>query len=139
MIKKTKTIPNSLRTWFKIHFLIDFLFGIPLIFAPYWTLNLFGFTTIDPFTTRLVGAALIGIGGVSLLANKEGLESYNTLLSLKIIWSLAAILAIIITIIEGAPQATWLFLILFAVFSAIWIYYKIIINSLKQNTHLKKS
>jgi Pyruvate/2-oxoacid:ferredoxin oxidoreductase delta subunit len=48
-------IPKGLRTWFIIHFVADYLSGIPLLFAPVWTMSLLGWTTIDPATSRLVG------------------------------------------------------------------------------------
>ncbi len=54
-------VSKNLRTWFVIHFVADYLFALPLLIAPTWLLNLFGWQSIDPFTARLVGAALIGI------------------------------------------------------------------------------
>tara|TARA_Y100000034_G_C6660411_1_gene289488 strand:- start:227 stop:598 length:372 start_codon:yes stop_codon:yes gene_type:complete len=119
-----KKIPKSLRVWFIIHFVADYLFGIPLLLFPVWTLNLFGFTAVETVTARLFGAALLGIGGVSLLTHKKGKESYDTLLSLKLIWSLAAIIGLIISIIQGSPKATWLILLTFIIFNGIWLYYK---------------
>ena len=117
-------VSNSLKTWFVIHFVVDYLFGIPLLLFPQWTLSLFGFAAVETLTARLVGAALIGIGGISLFARNEGKESYNSLLTLKLIWSSAAILAILLTIIEGAPVLSWLILLIFVIFNVIWIYYK---------------
>ena len=127
--KKIKAVPNSLRTWFFIHFLFDYLFGIPLLFFPKQFLILFGFPVIDFFAARLVGAALLGIGGVSLLSNKTGFETYNSLLNLKIIWSLSAIIGILITMSQSYLAAEWLFFFIFLVFSLIWIYYKLKINN----------
>lgn len=118
-------IPKSLRIWFIIHFTADMLFAIPLIIAPLWTLGLFGFTVVEPLTARLVGAALIGIGGESLFMHKGSIESFNTMLTLKILWSNAAIIAIALTIIvEGGPASLWLFLAIFVSFAIIWVYYK---------------
>ena len=68
-------VPKSLRTWFVIHFVLDFIFAIPLILAPRAFLGLLGWTSIDPIAARLVGAALIGIGGESYLGRNAGLES----------------------------------------------------------------
>lgn len=124
-----KSVPSSLRIWFKIHFLVDILFAFPLLFFPVWFLNLFGFIIIETLTPRLVGAALIGIGGTSLLLNKKGPETYNTLLSLKILWSISAIIGIILTLLESAQKSLYLFLLIFIIFSSIWIYYKIRIKS----------
>lgn len=122
-------IPQSLKYWFILHFVLDMLFAIPLIAAPVATLTYFGFEITEPaLMARLVGAALIGVGGTSLLAHKKGLESYNSLLTLKILWSHAAVLAILLAILEGAPEITWLILSIFIVFAIVWDYYKIKLN-----------
>ncbi|MBT3864455.1 hypothetical protein HOE67_04010 [Candidatus Peregrinibacteria bacterium] len=119
-------IPRSLKYWFIAHFIIDMIFAIPLIFAPVFTLTYFGFEITEPaLLARLVGAALIGVGGTSLLAHNKGPESYNSLLTLKILWSHTAVLAILLAILEGAPEMTWLILATFIIFAFVWDYYKI--------------
>ncbi len=132
-MKNAREVPNSLKIWFLIHFVIDYLFAIPLIFFPDSFLRFLGWTIVDNLSARLVGAALIGIGGISLLENKSSLDSYNSLLTLKILWSLAAIISLVISILEGeAPKIIWLILIIFTLFSVLWIYYKIKINTEKK-------
>src|SRR3990167_5249218 len=84
-----KQAPSSLRTWFAIHFVIDYLFAIPLFIAPAWFLSLFGFTVVDLVTARLVAAALFTVGGISLLSRTESVNTYKALLKLKIIWSIS--------------------------------------------------
>ncbi len=117
-------VPKALRTWFVIHFAADILFALPLLLFPSTFLALFGWTTVDPITARLVGAALIGIGGESLLGRNADLESFRTMLRLKILWSQSAVLGFIISLAQGgAPWGTWLFLAIFVVFSGLWIYY----------------
>ena len=71
-----------------------------------------------------VFTGLFGIGGISLIARHKGIESFKSLLTLKIIWSLTAVLGMLIAISEGAPDATWLFVLIFAVFSGVWMYYQ---------------
>ena len=115
-----KKVSSFLRTWFIIHFILDYIFGIPLLLFPGWTLQLFGFSDVEVLTARLVGAALLGIGGISFIAKEKNKEIYQVLLKLKIIWSGAAILGITITMIEGAPVATWLFLGIFTFFFVLW-------------------
>ena len=133
-MKEKNTVPKSLRTWFLIHFIVDMIFAIPLIFFPTYVLNLLGFTSTgsELVTARLVGAALIGIGGASFFnyknTSKESKESYNIMLTLKILWSIAAIIALLISALNGAPKSIWLIIITFAIFSGIWQYYKIRIN-----------
>lgn len=118
-------VPKSLRIWFVIHFVIDLIFAIPLIIFPTKFLTFLGWTTIDNFSARLVGAALLGIGGISLLKNKAGLETYHALLTLKIIWSLTALLGILLTMLEKPTKIGWLIYGIFAIFSLVWINYKI--------------
>jgi hypothetical protein len=91
-------------------------------------MTLLGWETIDPATTRLVGAALLGIGGESLLGRNASLETFRAMLNLKIIWSLSAIFGIIATMLEGAPPLGWALLGIFITFSATWIYYRMRIN-----------
>ena len=126
-----KSVPKSLKTWFIIHFIADIIFAIPLIIAPIWLLGLFGFTGVETLTARLVGAALIGIGGTSFIARDAGLESYNNLLSLKILWSVFAQIGILWTIYEGAPNPAWMIFGVFFVFSAVWVYFKIKLTNFK--------
>lgn len=117
-------MPKHLKTFFIIHFIADFIFAIPLFFAPEWTLELLGFTTIDVFSARIIAAALFGIGGVSLIAHKRDKESYKSLLDLKIIWSISAITGMLLSL-EQAPQTAWMLIGIFMAFSLIWIYYRI--------------
>ena len=118
-------VPRSLRFWFVIHFVVDFIFAIPLLVAPVWLLTLFGFDNPDPFTARLVGAALLGIGGESLLGWEGPIEAFRAMLNLKIIWSLAAIGGIILTLIfNDSPLIAYVILLLFAGFGGLWIYYR---------------
>ena len=126
MKSKTRSeVPKSLRIWFIIHFITDMVFAIPLILFPTSILGLFGLKVGDyGVTARLVGAALIGIGGVSFLVRNQKIENFSVLLSLKILWSLAAVIGLILAIISGAPAMTWLIVIAFSVFSSIWMYYK---------------
>ncbi len=121
---RNDNVPSSLRTWFFIHFLVDYLFAVPLFVAPIWVLRLLGWTNIDPFSARLVAAALFAIGGISFLARNAGKESYATLLMLKIIWSLAASAGVLFTIGQGGPAFGWIVLLLFVGFSSVWLYYK---------------
>ncbi|MBD3390635.1 MAG: hypothetical protein GF410_01330 [Chitinivibrionales bacterium] len=117
-------VPRGLRIWFVIHFAADILLALPLLCAPVRTLSLLGWSTIDPFGTRLVGAALMGIGLESLLGRNASAEVFRAMLNLKIIWSLGAITGIALSLAGGAPAMGWVFLAVFCVFSLTWIYYR---------------
>lgn len=116
-------VPQNLRTWFVIHFIVDYIVALPLFFAPRATLAFLGFDIVDPFATRLVAAALFGIGGASLLVRRKNADAFRSLLMVKIIWSMTAIIGMILAIFEGAPVFGYVAVVIFAVFSAVWIYY----------------
>ena len=119
-------VSKNLRTWFVIHFIADYLFGIPLLIAPVWMLTLFGWQTVDPFTARLVGAALIGIGGASLLERNAGVETFLAMLTLKLLWASAAIIGMTTTMLTGNyPLIGWGMIAIFVVFFFIWLYYRL--------------
>jgi len=114
---------SGLKTWFVVHAAIDYIFGLPLLLIPIKFMTLLGWQTIDPLTTRLLGAALIAIGTISYITRNEDTNVYRNILKLKITWSVTAILGIILTIIQGAPKLIWAILIIFILFTAIWNYY----------------
>jgi hypothetical protein len=116
-------IPRGLKTWFVIHFVVDMLFALPLILFPEGILPWFGWGVIDPVMPRLVGAALLGIGGESLLSRNASRETFLALLRLKILWASGAILALGLGIMGGGPRTAWYFLGIFGIFLGVWVYY----------------
>lgn len=116
-------VPASLRKWFIIHFVVDMLTGIPLLLFPEGVMPMLGWGTIDPIATRVVGAALMGIGIESYLGRNASVEVFRAMLNLKVIWSSSAILGIGLGIWRGGPKAGWLFLVIFAIFWFVWTYY----------------
>ncbi|MBK8265547.1 MAG: hypothetical protein IPK80_29985 [Nannocystis sp.] len=116
-------VPPALRTWFVIHCLADLLFAIPMMLAPVFTLELFGWTEVDPLTTRLVAAALVGIGVESYLGRGSDHQHFVGMLRLKMLWSGAANLGIALSIAQGAPTMAWLFQGIFAGFFVLWTSY----------------
>ena len=120
-----KQIPSSLRVWFVIHFIVDILFAIPLLFFPEFLMPVLGWDIVDPVMSRLVGAALLGIGGESLLGRNASREVFLAMLNLKILWASGAVLGIGMGIAVGAPQLAWGFLVIFAAFLGVWVYYRL--------------
>jgi hypothetical protein len=118
-----KEVPSSLRSWFVVHFVVDMLIGIPLLLFPEIVMPLLGWDIIDPIASRVVGAALMGIGIESYLGRNAGIEVFRAMLNLKVIWSSSAILGIGLGLWQGGPQAGWLFIGLFIIFWFVWVYY----------------
>lgn len=129
-------VPRSLRTWFIVHFAIDMIVGIPLFLAPVTSLGHLGWDQVDPFFTRLFAAALLGIGVESFLGRNAGLEAYEGMLNLKIIWSLSAALGIGMSMagtdIHRHPLA-WSGLAVFFSFHALWVYWRIVVHKLSRS------
>jgi hypothetical protein len=117
-------VPVSLRRWFTAHFIIDLLLGIPAILFPGVMLQIFGFPPTEQFTTRLLGAGLLGMGGAIFLMRNKGIISYRTMLNIKIIWSLAAIIAITVSLYLGESRRVLVFLAIFIVLVSTWLYYR---------------
>ncbi len=120
-------IPVGLETWFMVHFYVDLIVAVPIFVFPEIILKYLGWESVDPFTTRLFAAALFGIGISSLLVRKAGLEVYENMLNLKIIWSTFAVLGLFISIlqVEGpGPFGAWAALIVFVFFNLLWVFWK---------------
>ena len=120
-------VQKSLKLWFFVHFVIDMIFGIPLMIAPVKILTWIGWTSVDPFTARLVAAALLAIGIESLLSRNAPIQAFKSLLSLKIIWATTAIVGILISITTTPeyPKVAWAFIGSFLFFDIVWIYWQI--------------
>jgi hypothetical protein len=122
------SVPKGLKVWFIIHFLVDILFAIPLMIMPIQFLSILGWSTIDPIAARIVAAALFGIGIESFLGRNGGAASFLAMLNLKIIWSSAVVIGIIITILfpDGSfPVFGWGLLGIFAAFNVVWVYWRV--------------
>ncbi len=126
-----REVPQSLRIWFVIHYLVDMVFAIPLIFFTAKLLTSLSFGTENLILARLVGAALIGIWGTSFIMYKKSIEAYRTMLTLKLVWSGSAILAITISLLEAQLGILWLSLLIFIVFFSIWAYYLFKLKGIK--------
>lgn len=121
--RESPKVPISLKRWFFLHFLLDILFALPLLLAPVPFLNLLGWKEVDPVAARLVAAALFGIGIESLLARNAALSSFPALLDLKLIWSTAALVGLLVSILEGVhgvPWTLWGFVVIFGAFNLLW-------------------
>jgi cation transport ATPase len=124
-IKKEKfMIHPILKKLFVLHFIIDYIVALPLMLAPVATMSFFGWNNPEPVATRLVAAALMGIGGISFIARDADAAAYRHMLTMKLIWSGAAVLGLAFSIMEGAPSFTWVFLLIFTAFFGIWFLFR---------------
>lgn len=117
-------VPSALRRWFVVHCVIDWLFAIPLLVIPEAFLGALGWPVVDPLAARGVAAALVGIGTQSLLSRNAGAAVYREMLSLKILWSSTATLGFAWTVLTAGPPVGWVFVVIFALFSGLWTYWR---------------
>jgi hypothetical protein len=118
-------VPITLRRWFVAHFAVNLALGLPLLVYPAPLLRLLGWTTVDGSATRLAGAAFLAIGAQAYLGRDGDLASFERTLNLNVIWSFLAILALMLSIGEGAPPAVWALLSLFIALAGVWTHYRI--------------
>lgn len=121
-------VPQGLRTWFVIHFVADLLVAIPLFVAPVAVLEAFGWQSVDPYTARIVAAALFGIGIESLLGRNGEASAFIAMLNLKVIWSGVTTLGIAWCLADnaqGRPLAAWGVLAIFLTFHSVWVYWRL--------------
>lgn len=121
-----RNVPNKLKIWFFVHFIMDISFAIPMFLFPINFLSLLGWKVVDPITTRMVAAALFAIGIESLISRNSSIDSYKSMLMLKIIWSSTAIVGIFINLItvQFTIFLTGLSLLfIFIVFNIVWTYW----------------
>lgn len=121
-------VPVGLRRWFVAHFWADLLAALPLFVAPRQVLGWLGWTAVDPIATRLVAAALFGIGIESYLGRNADVEAFRGMLNLKVIWSAAAVLGVLWSLLEGGPTAGWAVLAIFVAFHVIWLRYRLLLG-----------
>jgi hypothetical protein len=124
----SEVLAKRLKFWFIIHFILDVVAALPLFFFPVRFLQLLGWQVVDPFATRLVAAALFGIGIESWLGRNGDLATFGHMLNLKIIWSAAAVLGIVFSMVQGAgwPSAgQWSALVIFLIFHFLWFNFRL--------------
>ncbi|MBN2503224.1 MAG: hypothetical protein JXB38_20775 [Anaerolineales bacterium] len=133
MRSKTQVAPQTLSNWFVVHFIADLLFAVPMMLIPEQFLSWLGWQTIDPIATRLVAAALFGIGIESWLGRNASLDTFKNMLNLKIIWSLGAVVGIGVSLIggaQGSPLMGWLVFTIFLAFNILWVYWRVKLQGL---------
>ena len=117
-------VPSILKKLFILHFAVDYIVALPLMFAPVAVMSFLGWQNPEPVATRLVAAALMGIGGISFIARHADAAAYRHMLTMKLLWSATAVFGLTLSVIEGAPAFTWIFLLIFAVFFGIWLFFR---------------
>lgn len=115
---------HAVRIWIIVSFIVDMLFGVPLLLVPHDLAAVFGFEDQGVFVLRLLGAAIIGVGMGSVLVCREHGCGLHAIVNLKLVWTILSAAAILWSIFDGAPQAAWLFFGIFCAFAVVWAYFR---------------
>jgi hypothetical protein len=102
---------------------------------PREVLGFLGWEVVDPFSARLVAAALFGIGLESFLGRNAGRDAFKGMLNLKIIWSVSAIIGLGLSLVQGTtgrPYFAWIFLAIFIAFNIVWTTYRILLSKTRE-------
>ena len=118
-------VPLSLRRWLVAHFVLSAALGLPLLLAPGLLLRALGWPAVDQASSRLAGAALLAIGGQSLIGRDGTVETVESLLRLNMMWSYGAVVALVAAIGAGAPSPTWALLSLLVAFAGVWTHHRV--------------
>ncbi len=117
------TVSKALRGMFVFHFFMDMVFAVPLLVFPSQTLAFFGIVG-EPLLARIIGAALVGIGGASLIERNSTKEAYNAMLTVKLLWSATASASLLYAAVASGNPALWILFLVFAIFCATWAWFK---------------
>lgn len=146
---KEKLISQRLRILFIGHAILGAIFGVPLLlipgrflvivgwrpewvqFPPEWGIPpeigqaIPGTTFVDPFLTRILGAALVGLALSSFLGSRASYwGEVKHLVALEGIFSLLAVVAFLIRLPSqnwSMPTAGWIAMVILALFAAGWL------------------
>ena len=83
------------------------------------------------FFIIIVASALFGIGIESLLSRNSSLDSYKTMLTLKIIWSSCALVGLGLGLIQGLFIYKFIgisIFLIFFIFNILWSYWLVRVN-----------
>ncbi len=118
---------KSLRYTFLVHAVVALLFGAPLLIAPGRTLELFGWTPIDPIMSRLYGAALLGLAWASYRGWRAAVRGdVLILLQAEAVFTVLGSLGLLRHLLSGSwPWYVWLIFIVMVLFAIAWIYHLI--------------
>lgn len=93
-------------------------FAVP----PGFIISTTAYQSVDPISSRLGGAALMGIGVASWLERKASAEILRAMLNLKIIWATSAVVGIALGLLHGGPPVGRVLLAIFTAFLALWVH-----------------
>ena len=108
-----------------VHTVLAVLFGLPLLGMPGRFLNFFGWAPVDPLISRMLGAALLGMGWTSWRAFKANRRevAQPVIEAGLVVCGLAAVGIAWNMLGAGWPWMVWLVLALYVILAAAWLWH----------------
>jgi hypothetical protein len=96
-----------------------------LLIAPGRFLEIFGWAPIDPIVSRLLGAAMLGLGWSSYRGwRAAGWDQVAFVVEAEAVFTVLASLGFIRHLLGGSwPWYVWMEFAIFAIFAVAWIYH----------------
>lgn len=116
-------VPLALRQWLVLFFLCLVCGAVPLVLEPMDTMAFLGFSGSEFFAERLLGASMLGIGALSLLASRSHRTMIQTTVLLNVVWSGTSVFATVLVMEQSDSWGVWGSLLFFATSCAIWLYW----------------
>lgn len=122
-------ICKALKIVFLIHFFVSTLFGLVFLIFPEIHEIFLGWPyTVDPISSRILGAALLGFATASLLGWRETeWLKVKIIIQMEIAWLSVGVAISVISIFFFSPSIIlWFYIVIFIVFLVAfsWLYFK---------------
>jgi len=112
-----------LRILFLIHAVVAVIGGLPLLLAPGRTLDLFGWTPVDPLLSRILGAALVALAWSSWRGWRGATQAQVALLiEVEAAFTVLTCIGLLRQMLGAHwPWYVWTLLGVFVVFAIAWV------------------
>ncbi len=116
---------QNLRYTFLAHAVVCLVFGIAFVLVPATVASMYGMKEYDPFTARVLGAALLALALSSWASFRAALwGEVRIVVQMEIAFTVIGTLATLYALlVDAAPALAWGNLVIFVVFGALWIYF----------------
>jgi O-antigen/teichoic acid export membrane protein len=123
-LSEAQTMKPTMRTAFLVHAAVALVFGLILFLIPSTFASGFKWTPFDPTSSRLFGAASLGLAVSSWLASRaESFAQVKIKLWLEMVYGvLGAVGGLYQLLFADAPAATWAIVLILGGFGGLWIY-----------------
>jgi hypothetical protein len=116
---------QNLRYTFVAHAVVCVVFGLCFLLLPATVAGMYGMKGFDPFTARVLGAALLALALSSWLSYRAaGWGEVRIVVQMEILFTVVGAVATLYSLLfDAAPALAWGNFLIFVVFGALWIYF----------------